>query len=155
MQIVLFVAGDIMTAPNMTVGVKYVYKHDQLRTPQPTPRLELTQEESELRVPQATSCCINERMPASSTFERAMALAGRGSSFGAGLPARGSAGSRCAASGAAVNAKAADSARTTLEVRTALVRWRFNWSNKFCSSRRCGRKRSTDCSATKTTPPQW
>jgi hypothetical protein len=38
MQLVLFVAGDVITLPNpMNVGTPYVFMHDQQRSPQPTP----------------------------------------------------------------------------------------------------------------------
>jgi hypothetical protein len=69
--------------------------------PQPTPRFGSSHDESELRVPQATSCSISERIPASLMSFRAMPPAGRGISLGAGRPAGGSAGSRCARIGTA------------------------------------------------------
>src|SRR5438309_8573835 len=60
------------------------------------PRLISVHDESELRVPQATSCSIKLRIPASSTSRLEIAPAGRATNFGAGLPCAGSAGSLCA-----------------------------------------------------------
>jgi len=86
--------------------------------PQPAPRLGSSHEESELRVPQATSRSTSSRIDLSSTAPRCMAPAGRGKIFGFGLFCIGSAGSfrtePCAATGTVDNATCPSNNQTGL-----------------------------------------